>query len=509
MHVVFEEIYSGLAEHAAPVMRQLQQRNHNVVIACHASERDVYNKLIDNGFYSGKPKVVTFDDWSWDCRIDALFSVVPGSPGPLLRDTEGPTDIIRAAMPHGLTDKANKFPAHFIGHPLGYFNVLLASGPAMFDGSWKAYVGKHPQTIHQLKIINAGVPKTDALFDNTYHRTDILQTLGLDASKKTVLYAPTFHRETSLEQHGLQILEQLGRLDCNLLVRLHHLSLSMDNADAIKSHGGKNWRNIIKKLESKYPNLRMVEGDSTPCFVAADLMVSDVSGAAFEFIVQDKPVVFIDAPDFFAINGKGGVAYTGRNAGIIVSDINKLGEQVAQQSTAPELKARERRALISKLIYRCGKAAGYVADTLESLHRSGDFSGLGPRLNLQTDCLLNEYIIERIKRAFLEHGEQVLLYGAGQHTNRLLKLCERERQSGYSTPAFKTILDDNISLRSINGIPVIRPSQLKIPPECIILSTDYYQTEMRERVVKYFGGKTEIIDLYKPFPWYHPDNKTI
>ncbi len=504
MVVVFEELYSGLAEHAAPVIRCLLAGKHEVVIACNAEEREFFEKLTGSGFYRGTPEIVAFDDWSWRRHVDVLFSVVPGSPGPLFRDTAGPADAIRAAMPHGLTDKSNKFPAAFIGHPLGYFNVLLASGEAMFTGSWNAYVNRHPQTEYQLKIVKAGVPKADAFFDGSFERSAVLHSLGLDVSKKTILYAPTFQREASLECFGISIMDRLASLDCNLLVRLHHLSLNLRHPDAVRAHSGRDWRKTIGEMAEKHANLRMVEGDSTPYFVASDIMVSDVSGASFEFMLQDKPVVFMDVPDFFSVHGKDGIAWWGRNAGVIAGDMDSLARCVAQQMENPRERAAERRELIQKLVYRRGDSAEFAVNTLVELVETRDFPLWGVQNNLRTDRLLEEYIVERLRRCLLQY-EKVLIFGAGQHTEWLLKLWKQGHAQDGGIPGFAGIVDDDQKASGhLSGMDLKQPEQITAIPDCVILSTDYFQNEMRARIRELWGDGVELVDLYEAFPWRRP-----
>jgi hypothetical protein len=43
-----------------------------------------------------------------------------------------------------------------------------------------------------------GMPKTDCLVDGTIHRETVLQALGFDASRPTVLYAPTWSAASSI-----------------------------------------------------------------------------------------------------------------------------------------------------------------------------------------------------------------------------------------------------------------------------------------------------------------------
>lgn len=507
MQWVFEEQFAGLAEHAAPVIRELHRRKHRVTLACHQAEKHAFQQLINADFYHGHPELVTIENWRWNSTPpDVLFSVLPGAPGKLLRDSQGPADILRVALPHGLTDKHTKFPHEVIGHPLGYFNILLASGPNMFEGSWQKYIKRHPQTESALNIIPTGSPKTDALFEPDFDRDAQCRQRGLDPAKPTILYAPTFQKEASLEQAGIAIITALAACDANILVRLHHLSINPSVGFATEHHGGKDWRATLRKLANQHPNLKPVDGDSTPYFKLADILVGDVSGACYEFIVQNKPVIFWDCPQYFARYGDDNIAYHGRQAGTIVDSIPMLQQAIAHELAHPDHKSSNRRTLINALCFRRGDAAAFAVDQLEQLHRSRQFPTHGVTANLHYDALLNAYISERIHRAWLEHGPLTLM-GAGKHTVALLAQLAQQPQLPPIHQLFSNILDDNPQKTFIHDLPIATPDSITTPPACVILSTDYYQEEMQTRLKQLWGDATITIDLYEPFPWHRPQSK--
>lgn len=365
------ELYAGLAEHSAPIIAEcLRRRQFQILMVSPNSEinelKDFHEKMgIDYGVTYISHEKLDFGK----LNIDAMLTHHANSPGPLFRNRRSPTNIPRISMTHTLTDKKTIFPAYGRNHhPMGQFNVYFATGPAAFRGSWEDYIKLHPSTLRTIKIFEIGSPKTDVLFGNVYDRTQVLQGLGLEPAKKTVLYAPTFQKEASLEQCGLDIINIIRELDVNLLIRLHHVSLALDDPDARKrGHGGKDWRRILQKLDSKNSNIRFVEGDSNPYFVASDLLVGDVSGACYEFMLQNKPVVFIDTPEFFAEHGTAGISYWGRSSGDIVSNLDNLSEVVQSNLAYPARKEPERLSLIDDLVYNLGHAADVAVDTLIGL----------------------------------------------------------------------------------------------------------------------------------------------
>ena len=387
--LAIEQRHAGLAEHTAPLIAECLRRGqfHITMVGPEIEIEELKRFHINTGIDTDVT-YVSFQELDFGrLNIDAMLTCYT-SGRLLFCDRRSPTNIPRVAMRHTLTDKKGIFPPGGPdNHPMGQFNVYFASGPAAFRGMWQDYIRLHPSTLKTLKIFEIGSPKTDVLFGNVYDRTEVLQGLGLDPVKKTVLYAPTYQKEASLEQCGLEIIDIVRAMDVNLLIRVHHVSLALDDPGAReRGHGGKNWRRILQKLDGENPNVRFVEGDSSPYFVASDVLVGDVSGACYEFMLQNKPVVFIDAPEFFAEHGTAGISYWGRDAGDIVSNSNELSKIVELNLADPARKEPERLALIDDLVYNPGHAAQVAVDTLIAL--------ITGRITFPTwGCRLRRYII--------------------------------------------------------------------------------------------------------------------
>lgn len=494
--IVFEHTAGGIAEHAVPVAAEWVRRGHTARVMATVEalpavqEAHAMIAAQDRLHYGvfGRDAV----DWP---AISAIFSVIPGTPGPVFRDIGGRCDIPRVSINHGLTDKQTTFPTDFIGNGVGYTNALFACGPAMFKGSWERYIQKWPEILHSLQIFPIGSPKTDVLFNGTFQRDNVLRSLGLDPQRPVVLYAPTYQKEASLEQAGSDIIRTLASLPVNVIVRLHHLSMR------------KEWKERLFDLEASHPNLRVVESSSNPLFVAANLLVGDVSGACFEYILQDKPVVFYDVPAFFEAHGYGGVGYWGRDAGVIVQNANELRAAVTSELARPDHKTVERKKLIAQLVYERGNAAVRAVNTLlDMVEGRLTYPTWGPRQCLREAVLLHEYLLERLERLALQ-TRSVALFGAGAHTSWLLDFMRKASENNRRMPCVSCIFDDNADLLKASNkkLPVLAPGKDPAPPfDAVILSTDYHQTAFRKRCEAGFGKDMPTIDLYRAFPWHHP-----
>ena len=80
-----------------------------------------------------------------------------------------------------------------------------------------------------------GMPKTDCVVDGSIDRRDVLASLGLDPSRPTVLYAPTWSPASSLNGMGEAIVAGLMRMPVNVVMKLH--DRSRDPRAALPSPG--------------------------------------------------------------------------------------------------------------------------------------------------------------------------------------------------------------------------------------------------------------------------------
>jgi hypothetical protein len=330
--------------------------------------------------------------------------------------------------------------------------------------------------------------------------------LELDPEKPTILYAPTYQKEASLQQQGDTILKALASMkDCNVLVRLHYYSLERNNPEAHKlGHEGKDWQVVMDRITAEHPNVRHVKGNSNPWFRAADLMVGDVSGACFEYALLNKPIVFIDCPKYFEAQGRDGIGYWGRSIGDIISEVSDLPDVIRTNLDDPGQYQEQRQALINKLVYNPGQATKVAVDTLTGLV-AGDipYPTWGPDLNQQEDNMRREYIVQRLG---VLCGKKIAFYGAGVHALLLLDLMEQAKKRDIPQPTVACILDDDPDATGfIDDIPVVPTEMLDVQRiQHVVLATDYFQPKMKARCLELFGKAVEPIDLYEPFPWYRP-----
>jgi hypothetical protein len=142
-----------------------------------------------------------------------------------------------------------------------------------------------------------GMPKVDCLVDGTYDRDAVLSSLGLDPSRPTVLYAPTWSPASSLNAMGVDLVRALGRLPVNLIMKLHDRSRDLRE----RYSGGINWVARLQPLLAPGRGVIAPGHDIAPYLVASDLMITDHSSAGFEFLLRDRPIVRIHRPQLIEL----------------------------------------------------------------------------------------------------------------------------------------------------------------------------------------------------------------
>jgi CDP-glycerol glycerophosphotransferase (TagB/SpsB family) len=141
-----------------------------------------------------------------------------------------------------------------------------------------------------------GMPKADCLVDGSLQRDDILRSLAIDPSRRTVLYAPTWTPYASLNAIGEELIEQLGRAGFCVIVKLHDNSRDADP----RNSGGINWVERLTPILRKYEGHLAEKGTIAPYLVASDVMISDHSSAGFEYLLLDRPLIRIEMPELMA-----------------------------------------------------------------------------------------------------------------------------------------------------------------------------------------------------------------
>jgi len=198
-----------------------------------------------------------------------------------------------------------------------------------------------------------GYPKVDCLVDGSLDRQAIAHALQLDPSIPTVIYAPTWSPESSLNTVGLEVVEGLAAAGLQVIVKLHDRSYDRQQ----RGSGGIDWASNLRRYDG-HPGVRIArESNGCPFMVASDAMVSDHSSIAFEYMLLDRPLIVVDCP---ALIHKAAISPEKverlRAAADVASDPQKVTDTVLAALRQPQRLSAERRRTAADLFFEPGNA---------------------------------------------------------------------------------------------------------------------------------------------------------
>ncbi len=173
-----------------------------------------------------------------------------------------------------------------------YYSLMLFHGQ-LSKNKMLAKTGISPSD-PRIKII--GRVLNDTLYNGQIKRRDILSEYGLSVQQKTVLYAPSWNSKKIWPigerrediGHLQQLCAFLKSRNVNLIVRphtisIHHYNVKKDYLSALKG-----FKNVYFD-DATYSNIL----GPNKSLVAADIMVTDLSSIATDFLSLGKPVIFV------------------------------------------------------------------------------------------------------------------------------------------------------------------------------------------------------------------------
>lgn len=208
--------------------------------------------------------------------------------------------------------------------------------------------------------VMVGNPRFDLYFENRldeYRKQKLCQ--ALDPNKRTVLYLPTWGEISSIPQFGSAIAKLVHHY--NVIVKVHH------NTDILE----KNKISMLSSIEG--PNIFGANDDLLYLMQAADVVLSDFSGAIFDALNVGKSVILLqkDINSLLNVQKKFGlesIEYARRNEiGPVVEDERALTVTIENILADNKFDYREANERIRKQAFSqqvgCGKAAADAITT--------------------------------------------------------------------------------------------------------------------------------------------------
>ena len=205
----------------------------------------------------------------------------------------------------------------------------------------------------RFKII--GWPNTDDLIKKKYNRKKIMNKLNLDPMKKTVMYAPTwgwgngndtlFARWFDKEEEVFKkICKKIFNKNLNFIVRLHTLSFCANKKKLINIAENYNvlWQtNAVSNFRDN-PNEYLW---------ITDILISDLSGIITEFMVLDRPIIYINPNENLNLWKNSDMPKSFR-AGHVIEEPDQLLEAIDDSILIPKRFSKQRKDLLSKIYFK-------------------------------------------------------------------------------------------------------------------------------------------------------------
>jgi len=206
-----------------------------------------------------------------------------------------------------------------------------------------------------------GMPKVDCLADGSLKRDEIVRRLGLDPARPTVLYAPTWSAASSLNVMGMDLITGLLAREWNVIVKLH--DRSRDPRPFYS--GGVDWVGQINAAMTGKCGHLVNDADICPYLAAADVMISDHSSAAFEYLLLDRPLVRIHVPELLrSSNSNEEYVRLLADASESVETASAAIDAVERGLADPRSRSAARRSVAEDLFYRAGSATARAVNEL-------------------------------------------------------------------------------------------------------------------------------------------------
>ena len=172
---------------------------------------------------------------------------------------------------HGLDEEVKGFY-----NITGFFDLYCTTGPVMTENFLK--IAK--QKKHFL-VKETGWPKLDPVYKNEWsfsnQKDQLIKQYKLSSELPVILYAPTFPPKYTSAPDLLDSINKLKNCNYNWIIKFHSL---MDESI----------RKRYKKLESN--NFCVVdELNILPFMAGSDIMITDTSSVAYEFLSFDRPLI--------------------------------------------------------------------------------------------------------------------------------------------------------------------------------------------------------------------------
>jgi CDP-glycerol glycerophosphotransferase (TagB/SpsB family) len=198
-----------------------------------------------------------------------------------------------------------------------------------------------------------GMPKLDCLVDGSLNRNQVLTSLKIDPTRRTVMYAPTWSPYSSLTIMGEELIKRLGDAGYVVICKLHDRSRETRYVNS----GGFDWGTRLGPVLQASGGVLATGSNSSKYLPGADVLITDHSSVGFEYLLLDRPLIRIELPDLIKKTDIEPIYVDLLSAAsVTVHNVDEAVKAVDQSFAEPLFKSTARRALAERMFYKPGSA---------------------------------------------------------------------------------------------------------------------------------------------------------
>ncbi len=269
MFVIFDTVNVYYLPQYRPIIDELLLTGHKVILVCYTCNvGQSYSEILaDSG-----AQVTWVEDENSAAKLYSKLApdwIFFGNSFKYLKSLNRQTKT--AQLGHGIGPKPSYY--HKSSTPMG---VRFIEGAGRLKKIKELYPSDN--------FVQVGFSKLDPIFNGQERGLD-LKVLGLDVSKQTILYAPTFN-PSSLECFPDDWPKDFANY--NILIKPHTFTYTVEQY--------KKQRKKLKKWTA-FNNVHLAAPEEIsllPYMKTADILLSEASSTLFEFAALNKPVIVCD-----------------------------------------------------------------------------------------------------------------------------------------------------------------------------------------------------------------------
>jgi hypothetical protein len=239
----------------------------------------------------------------------------------------------------------------------------------LFDFDLSLMTGSHDLNVvkdscgkkgHSVELVPVGLPFLDRFVDPGISRERYLMNLSLDTNKKTILFAPhwgvTRTNAQILNRYFDQCIAILNELDYNIIVKLHACSLNISQAKGV------DWKKRLQRLDSVAIDYNV---DDIPALAFSDILITDFSSRAFNFMMLNKPVILIFQVPFTTLVDVD-KARLMQKGSFVADHLDNLKQLIKRAIDNPDLLSVDRQRVASECFVNFSRSAEAVVALIKN-----------------------------------------------------------------------------------------------------------------------------------------------